>query len=131
MKLGWCDVCLNVEDLEASKNFYETFGFEVVEGDVKRKYYVMKNGTARIGLYKEAFEGFMLNFRGGDVLANSAELKEKGVDFHSGPEEGKDGGASAMILDPDGNMIFLDTHPDELEPEYQKKVGVLPHLIDE
>jgi len=126
MKLGWCDVCLNVKDLEASKNFYETLGLEIVEGNAEQKYYVLKNDSVRVGLYKEAFEGFMLNFRGGDVLANSAILKEKGLEFYSGPTEGKEGGASATILDPDGNMIFLDTHPVELSPEYQKKVGVLP-----
>jgi len=126
MKLGWCDVCLNVQDLETSRKFYEILGLEVVEGDAKRKYYVLKNDSIRVGIYKEAFEGFMLNFRGGDVLANSAILKERGLEFYSEPTEGKDGGASATILDPDGNMIFLDTHPDELEPEYQKKVGVLP-----
>jgi len=125
MKLGWCDVCLNVKDLEASRKFYETLGLEVVEGDAKRKYYILKNESVRVGLYKEAFEGFMLNFRGGDVLANSATLKERGLEFYSGPTEGEEGGASATILDPDGNMIFLDTHPDELEPEYQRKVGVI------
>jgi len=125
MKLGWCDVCINVKDLEASKKFYETLGLEVMEGNAEQGYFVLKNDAVRIGLYKGHFEGFMFNFRGGDVLTNSAALKERGLEFYSGPTEGKEGGASATILDPDGNMIFLDTHPDELSPEYQKKVGVI------
>ncbi len=97
MKLGWYDVCINVKDLEASKTFYETLGLEVVEGDAKRKYYVLKNESVRIGLYKEAFEGFMFNFRGGDVLANSATLKERGLEFYSGPTEGKEGRVKKVV----------------------------------
>ena len=68
MNLGWCDVCLNVEDLAVSKEFYEKIGMIAVDGNANEGYWIMVNGSARIGLYKDCFEGFMLNFRGGDVV---------------------------------------------------------------
>lgn len=125
MNLGWCDVCLNVQDLATTRTFYEKLGMKAVEGNAQDGYWIMTNGTARIGLYKGHIDGFMLNFRGGDVMQNVEALTEKGLEFDSGPTLEKDGSAGAMITDPDGNTIYLNTHPDELDPAYQKKVGVL------
>lgn len=125
MNLGWCDVCLNVEDLDASRKFYEKLGLQLVEGNEDDGYFVLYNDAIRIGLYKGHFEGFMFNFRGGDVLENARALQEKGLVLESGPTPGKEGGGSATLHDPDGNIIFLDTHPDELDLAYQKKIGVL------
>ena len=125
MNLGWCDVCINVQNLEASHSFYETLGLQVGEGSFEDGYLVMFNDAVRIGLYQGDFKGFMFNFRGGDVLANAEALEAKGMTFESGPRAGKEGGGSATLHDPDGNIIFLDTHPDELDPDYQKKIGVL------
>lgn len=125
MKLGWWDVCLNVQDLEKSRSFYEKLGLQVVEGNAEQGYWVMANDSARIGLYKGHIQEFVLNFRGGDVMANAEALGAKGLTFESGPTEVEGGGGSATLRDPDGNVIFLDTHPDELDPDYQKKIGVL------
>ena len=33
MDLGWCDVCLNVQDVAVTRAFYEKLGFRVVDGD--------------------------------------------------------------------------------------------------
>ena len=33
MELGWCDVCLPVGDVTASRDFYAKLGFRVVEGN--------------------------------------------------------------------------------------------------
>ena len=125
MNLGWCDVCINVENLKTSREFYEALGFQVVEGNWEEGYFVVVNDAIRIGLYKGHFEGFMFNFRGGDVMANAKALTAKGLTFKTEGTENKDGGASATLLDPDGNVIFLDTHPDELDPEYRNKIRVL------
>ena len=124
MNLGWCDVCINVQDLEESRSFYETLGMEAVEGNFEEGYFVMVKDSARIGLYKGHGVGFMFNFRGGDVMTNAEALKTKGLVFDSGPTIEKDGSAGATVFDPDGNIIYLNTHPDELEPDYQKKVRV-------
>lgn len=125
MKLGWCDVCLNVQDLAASREFYEKLGLHVVDGGIEQGYWLMVNGATRVGLYRGAFEGLMLNFRGGDVMANGEALQAKGLTFDSGPAHESDGSAGAMLKDPDGNLIYLNTHPDELDPDYQRKVGIL------
>lgn len=125
MNLGWLDVCLNVEDVAVSRTYYEKLGFQTVEGNADEGYWVMTNGTARIGLYTGAFEGFMLNFRGEDVMANAEALAAKGLAIDSGPALETDGSAGATLIDPDGNIIYLNTHPSERDPAYQKKIGVL------
>ena len=124
MKLGWCDVCVDVKDLKVSRDFYESLGFRVAEGSYDKSYFVMRQGSARIGRYQGHIERMMLNFRGGDVAANAKALKAKGLVFEDEVAVGEDGSKSLALNDPDGNIIFLDTHPTELEPDYQKKIGV-------
>jgi len=124
MNLGWCDVCLDVKDIKEARAFYENLGFKAVEGSQEDNYFIMVNDSARVGLYQGCFEGFMLNFRGGDVMANAKQLKEKGLLVDSEAEE-SDGSVGATVIDPDGNIIYLNTHPSELNEEYQKKVAVL------
>ena len=125
MNLGWCDACLNVKNLKSSRAFYEELGLKVAEGNWEDKYFVMYNGAIRIGLYEGHFEGFMVNFRGGDVLANAKLLEEKGLTLQGDLNVEQYESNAATFLDPDGNIIFLNTHPDELSAEYQKKIGVL------
>ncbi|MCG8529208.1 MAG: VOC family protein, partial [Desulfovibrionales bacterium] len=42
MQLGAFSMSLNVKDLQASKAFYETFGFEAFGGSEEYKYLIMK-----------------------------------------------------------------------------------------
>lgn len=112
MNLGWLDVCLRVESVARSREFYEGMGFVRVEGDDAEGWAVIVSGDSRIGLFEPQFMGdqpFMLNFRGGDVLANAATLEAKGYTFAAPATPGKDGGGSAKLIDPDGHHIFLDT----------------------
>ncbi len=69
MELGWCDVCLNVKDVTASRDFYAKLGFRVVEGKIEENWQVMT------------------------VERNQS--------------------AAAILRDPDGNAIFLNTAPGE------------------
>ena len=65
---------LSVKDLKASKVFYENLGFEVFAGDIERKYLIMKNGNALIGLFEGMFENNILTFNPGwDESANKLE----------------------------------------------------------
>ena len=50
-------------------------------------------------------------------MANAKALQEKGLVFETGPKEGKKGGGSAVLRDPDGYSIFLDTAPGETKKE--------------
>jgi predicted enzyme related to lactoylglutathione lyase len=116
MNLGWLDVCLRVESVIRSREFYEGLGFQRAEGDDAEGWAVIVNGESRIGLFEPQFMGdqrMMLNFRGSDVLANAAALEAKGYEFVEPAQAGKEGGGSAKLIDPDGNHIFLDTAPGE------------------
>ncbi len=44
MDLGAFSISLVVKDLEASRSFYEKFGFKVVGGDPSQNWLIMRNG---------------------------------------------------------------------------------------
>ena len=56
MELGAFSVSLAVKDLEASRDFYEKFGFEVVGGDPSQNWQILRNGGHTIGLFQGMFE---------------------------------------------------------------------------
>lgn len=116
MDLGWLDVCLAVQDVRVSRPFYEGLGFHRVEGDDAEGWAIMVGGESRIGLYEpQHMEGdkVCLNFRGGDVPALAAALRDQGYRFAKDVHGSNQGGFSARLLDPDGHSIFLDAAPGE------------------
>jgi len=121
MKLGAFSISLNVKDINVSKKFYENLGFNVMGGDLKMNYLIMKNGNALIGLFQGMFEGNILTFNPGwDESANKADpfndvreiqqrLKNNGIKLTSEAGIGT-GPASITLTDPDGNQILIDQH---------------------
>ena len=61
MQLGAFSVSLAVQDLTASRSFYEKLGFTVTGGDGE-KYLMMVNGRTIIGLFQGLFERNILTF---------------------------------------------------------------------
>lgn len=120
MELGWLDICLRTEDIVKSKAFWQDLGFRQVEGKDEEDWAVMVNGEARIGLYgpEHMDAAYTLNFRGGDVPANVKALQAMGHRFDENfpivLKEDKVG--SALLKDPDGHPVFLDTAPGETKP---------------
>ncbi|MBD3257276.1 VOC family protein [candidate division GN15 bacterium] len=122
MQLGAFSVSLAVKDIEASKQFYEKFGFEVFHGDQSQNWLIMKNGDAVIGLFQGMFETNILTFNPGwdsnantvddftDVRDLQRELKKQGVKLESEADESATGPGSFVVLDPDGNPILVDQH---------------------
>ena len=122
MNLGAFSVSLNVKDIKASKHFYETLGFSVFAGDMDKKYLIMKNGNALIGLFEGMFENNILTFNPGwDENANTLDtfddartiqkhLKSSGILIKSEADEATTGPANFLVLDPDGNAILIDQH---------------------
>ena len=122
MELGAFSVSLAVKDLEASRSFYEKFGFEVVGGDASQNWQILRNGDHTIGLFQGMFEQNILTFNPGwdkraqplesfiDVRELQRQLKAKGIVLHTEADENGDGPASFMALDPDGNPILVDQH---------------------
>ena len=122
MELGAFSISLTVSDLEASRVFYEKFGFEVVGGDQSQNWLILRNGDCTIGLFHGMFDRNLLTFNPGwdaqgnplgsfvDVRALQMDLKERGVRFESQADESTTGPASFVVLDPDGNPILVDQH---------------------
>jgi lactoylglutathione lyase len=50
MELGAFSISLAVKDLEASRKFYEKFGFTVFGGDPAQHWLILKNGNHRRSL---------------------------------------------------------------------------------
>ena len=56
MELGTFSISLNVKNIEASQIFYGALGFAVVGGDTTQGWFIFRNGTCAIGLFKEMLE---------------------------------------------------------------------------
>jgi catechol 2,3-dioxygenase-like lactoylglutathione lyase family enzyme len=122
MQVGAFSVSLSVNDINASKEFYEKLGFRVFEGDIGKNYLIMKNENTLIGLFQGMFENNILTFNPGwdssastlenfdDVREIQRELKAKGIKLESEANEDTTGPASFVVLDPDGNAILVDQH---------------------
>jgi len=122
MELGNFSISLAVKDIEASKSFYEKFGFKVFMGNVAQKWLIMKNGEHVIGLFQGMFEKNIMTFNPGwdsngqnlvsftDVRELQRQLKAKGVKLQTEADEKTTGPASFMAVDPDGNQILVDQH---------------------
>jgi predicted lactoylglutathione lyase len=53
MDLGAFSVSLSVQDLEASRRFYEKLGFVALLGDPAENWLILKNGDHVIGLFDQ------------------------------------------------------------------------------
>ena len=115
INLGRFELCLNVKDINQSIDFYKKLGFEIVARDSASIWATVKYGNTMVALYRGCISKNILNFRGSDVFAVANALKESGLKFKRGPEIEEDGSAGAVIEDPDGNVIYFNTHPDEKE----------------
>jgi lactoylglutathione lyase len=122
MDLGAFSVSLSVKDIEASKNFYEKLGFQVMGGDQSQNWLILNNGDTVIGLFQGMFEGNLLTFNPGwnqqaekvdtftDVRELQHELKAQGIEFTQEADETTTGPAHFIVVDPDGNTILIDQH---------------------
>lgn len=122
MELGAFSVSLAVKDIEASKSFYEKFGFTVFGGDQAQNWLIMKNGDTIIGLFQGMFEKNILTFNPGwdsnaqhvgsfpDVRELQRQLKAQGVALTEEADESTTGPAYFTAVDPDGNPILVDQH---------------------
>ena len=65
MELGAFSISLSVKDIEASRAFYEKFGFTVVGGEASQNWLILRNGDHTIGLFQGMFERNTLTFNPG------------------------------------------------------------------
>jgi lactoylglutathione lyase len=122
MELGAFSISLTVKDIEASRSFYEKFGFKVFAGNAAQNWLILKNGDRVIGLFQGMFEKNILTFNPGwdqnaqklpsftDVRELQRQLKAQGVQLLQEADESTTGPASFIAVDPDGNPILVDQH---------------------
>jgi catechol 2,3-dioxygenase-like lactoylglutathione lyase family enzyme len=122
MELGAFSISLAVKDLEASRAFYQKFGFTAFAGEASRKWLILRNGQHVIGLFQGMFEKNIMTFNPGwtqeagkldrftDVRDLQRHLKAEGVVLLTEADEATAGPASFMAVDPDGNPILFDQH---------------------
>lgn len=107
MDLGTFSVSLSVQDLAASRAFYERLGFAVIGGEADEGWLILENDGTSIGLFAGMFDENILTFNPPDVRSIQASLQAQGVVFEQAAEPGE-GPANAVLKDPDGNTILLD-----------------------
>ena len=122
MELGTFSISLAVKDLQASRQFYEKFGFKSFAGNPAQNWLILKNGDHVIGLFQGMFEKNIMTFNPGwdsnaqklaaftDVRELQRQLKAQGVQLMSEADESTTGPASFIAVDPDGNSILFDQH---------------------
>jgi catechol 2,3-dioxygenase-like lactoylglutathione lyase family enzyme len=122
MPLGAFSVSLAVNDLKASREFYEKLGFKSFAGEPAHNWQILKNGDHVIGLFQGMFDKNIMTFNPGwdqnakkldefiDVREIQKRLKKQGVKMLTEADEKTTGPASFTIADPDGNMILFDKH---------------------
>ena len=122
MELGAFSISLAVKNLEASRKFYEKFGFKVIGGDASENWLILRNNDHTIGLFQGIFEKNTLTFNPGwdrnaaevnsftDVRVLQRQLKSQGVELLAEADETTSGPASFIAVDPDGNPILVDQH---------------------
>ena len=122
MELGAFSISLAVKDIEASRRFYEKFGFKAFAGNAAQNWLILKNGVHVIGLFQGMFEKNILTFNPGwdssaqplapftDVRDLQRQLKAQGVELQQEADESTTGPVSFVAVDPDGNPILIDQH---------------------
>ena len=122
MNLGTFSLSLAVKDIEASRAFYETFGFKEVDRDATQNWLILRNGDHTIRLFQGMFEKNTITFNPGwdknaakldtftDIRDLQRQLKTQGIALMSEADESTTGPASFIAIDPDGNPILVDQH---------------------
>lgn len=122
MELGAFSISLAVNNIAASRAFYEKFGFKVVGGDASKNWLILRNSGHTIGLFQGMFEKNTLTFNPGwdenaaqlemftDIRDLQRQLKAQGVELLTEADETSTGPASFIAVDPDGNPILVDQH---------------------
>ncbi|GAA4274868.1 hypothetical protein GCM10022258_41640 [Aquimarina gracilis] len=111
MDLGTFSLSLAVKDITTSKGFYEKLGFTMIDGNLDQKWAILKNGNSKIGLFQGMFPTNTLTFSPENSRSIHDIVKKEGIAIvMSNAMDQKEGPASFMVTDPDGNPILIDQH---------------------
>ncbi|MEM7550739.1 MAG: VOC family protein [Bacteroidota bacterium] len=119
MDLGIFSLSLGVKDIEKSLEFYQKFGFKVIDGghmneafadNGDQKWRILESPSVKIGLFQGMFDENIITFIPTDVRSIQKELQKQGVELLSEADLNTKGPASISLKDPDGNSILIDQH---------------------
>ena len=105
--------------MEASLDFYQKLGFEIIDGGHMNQGFpdsettswrILKSGTSVVGLFHGMFDQTIMTFNPKDVRGIQKKLKEDGVSLIKEADESTEGPEHIIMTDPDGNQIMLDQH---------------------
>jgi catechol 2,3-dioxygenase-like lactoylglutathione lyase family enzyme len=103
--LGFFQLVLRVTSLEASIDFYTKLGFTPVREHGSRSA-VLTNGNCNLRLDENLTAAdHLLSFIGGDIIPAAERIQSTGIEFEQHPHTGADGSTTALLRDPDGNII--------------------------
>jgi len=119
MDLGQFSISLPVKDMQASLDFYQKLGFELIDGGHMNEGFpdsdttswrILKSGNSVVGLFHGMFDNQIMTFNPTDVRGIQKKLKEEGVELIKEADESTEGPEHLILMDPDGNQIMLDQH---------------------
>ena len=115
LDLGTYFPCLNVEQLDKSIDYYLKLSFKIREDHRDENWIVLQHNNMILCLFQGHIERNLINFRGGDIEAIVSIAEKRGITFTQLAHIEHDGSWSAETIDPDGNVIYFNTFPDERE----------------
>ena len=129
IELGNFSLCLNVKSISKSAQFYKTLGLKVIGGKQEQGWLILQHANCIIGLFEGHIQRNLLHFRGCDIFETEKKLMERGLTPSTRAhieecEHGGDGTPSMEFIDPDSNVIYFNTAPDE--PSVELNINNLP-----
>jgi predicted enzyme related to lactoylglutathione lyase len=108
--LGSFELVLKVTNLDASIDFYTKFGFTPA-GDRGPGTALLANDNCLLRLDQNSPADHLLSFVSGDIIPTVSRLQSAGLKFDEPPRTKPDGSTTALLRDPDGNVISLFSRP--------------------
>jgi lactoylglutathione lyase len=108
MELGKFYLSLAVKNINASLEFYQKLGFEIIDGKAADNWVIVQSGTTVIGLFQGMIPENTLSFVPANARSLQRAFKDRGLKILMETDENGKGPAHFMMEDPDGNPILFD-----------------------
>ena len=112
------ELCFSVKSIAETIEFYERLGFKIYSGGVGKGWCTITDGIVYLALFEDNYiekdfgVKFLFNYRGGNIRKIIKALEEQGVELYK-VKQNEDGTGNGTFKDNNGNVIFVDTAPDE------------------
>ena len=114
--LGFFELILKVANLDASIDFYTKLGFTPADSRGPGTA-LLRNDSCLLRLDQSSVTDKVLSFRSADIMPAVSRLQSAGLEFDQAPQTEADGTTTAVLHDPDGNIISLFSPPRSVPPK--------------